>query len=115
MQRRMAQMTLFELDDAIRVLGAVALNPNQATLVRNARTQIENVVNLASHQGTGAAAFNNRMTAFASAITSLDQADGGIVNVTFTIGNGTRMDCAAPAADGSDAPCFNPLLRNRPN
>jgi hypothetical protein len=35
--------------------------------------------------------------------------------VTFTIGNGTRMDCAAGSADGTEAPCFNPLLRNRPN
>lgn len=115
MQRRMAQMTLFELDDAIRVLSDVNLNTAQANQVRSARTQVENVVNLASHQGTSAAAFNNRMTAFASAISSLDVADGGIANVTFSIGNGTRMDCAAPSAAGTDAPCFNPALRNRPN
>lgn len=115
MQRRMAQMTLFELDDAIRVLADVNLNTVQANQVRDARTQIENVVNLASHQGTGAVAFGNRMTAFASALTSLDAADGGIANVTFTIGNGTRMDCAAPSVAGTDAPCFNPALRTRPN
>ena len=115
MQRRMAQMTLFELDDAIRVLAEVNLNTVQANQVRAARTQIENVVNLASHQGTGAVAFGNRMAAFASAMTSLDTADGGIANVTFTIGNGTRMDCAAPSPAGTDAPCFAPGLRTRPN
>jgi hypothetical protein len=115
MQRRMAQMTLFELDDAIRVLAEVNLNTVQANQVRAARTQIENVVDLASHQGTGAVAFGNRMNAFASALASLNTADGGIAAVTFNIGNGTRMDCAAPSAAGTDAPCFNPGLRTRPN
>jgi cytochrome c peroxidase len=115
MHRRMAQMTLFELDDAIRVLAEVNLNPVQANQVRAARTQIENVINLTSHQGTGTVPFGNRMTAFTSALTSLNAADGGIANVTFTIGNGTRMDCAAPSAAGTEAPCFNPVLRNRPN
>src|SRR6185369_14989774 len=37
MQRRMAQMTLFELDDAVRVLSEVNLNPAQADRVRTAR------------------------------------------------------------------------------
>ena len=44
MQRRMAQMTLFELDDAVRVLSQVNLNPAQADRVRTARTRIETVV-----------------------------------------------------------------------
>jgi hypothetical protein len=112
MQRRMAQMTLFELDDAVRVLsGAQNLNVAQANRVRQARTRIETVVNTA---GTSSSAFNTRMTNLGNAFNDLDLADGEIsANVLFQIGNGTRMDCADPStnAQPGNAPCFNPALR----
>ena len=73
MQRRLAQMTLFELDDAVRVLSGVAnLNPAQADRVRTARTRIETV---AATSGTSASAFNIRMTNLANAFNDLDLAD----------------------------------------
>ena len=60
MQRRMAQMALFELDDAVRVLSGVPnLNVAQANRVRTARSRIETVVNT---PGTSSSAFNTRMT-----------------------------------------------------
>jgi hypothetical protein len=112
MQRRLAQMALFELDDAVRVLAGVAnLNSAQANRVRTARTRIETVV---ATSGTSATAFNTRMTNLASAFNDLDLADNGIApNINFTIGNATRMDCADPSTDGQpgNAPCFNPALR----
>jgi cytochrome c peroxidase len=111
MQRRLAQMTLFELDDAVRVLSQVNLNPAQADRVRTARTRIETVVNTI---GTTATAFNIRMSNLGSAFNDLDLADGEIsANITFNIANGTRMDCADPSTDGQPgtAPCFNPALR----
>ena len=111
MQRRMAQMTLFELDDAVRVLSQVNLNPAQADRVRTARTRIETVV---ATSGTTATAFNIRMTNLANAFNDLDLADSEIsANITFNIANGTRMDCADPSTDGQPgtAPCFNPALR----
>jgi mono/diheme cytochrome c family protein len=112
MQRRMAQMTLFELDDAVRVLSGVAnLNVAQANRVRTARTRIETVVNT---PGTSSSAFNTRMTNLANAFNDLDLADGEIsANVLFQIGNGTRMDCADPSTNTQpgNAPCFNPALR----
>lgn len=112
MQRRMAQMTLFELDDAVRVLSGVAnLNVAQANRVRTARTRIQTVVNT---PGTTATAFNTRMTNLASAFNDLDIADGQIsANILFQIGNATRMDCADPStnAQPGNAPCFNPALR----
>ncbi len=111
MQRRMAQMTLFELDDAVRVLSAVNLNPAQADRVRTARTQIETVV---ATTGTSPSAFNTRMVNLANAFNNLDLADGEIsANVSFNIGNGTRIDCADPSTDGQagTAPCFDPALR----
>jgi cytochrome c peroxidase len=111
MQRRMAQMTLFELDDAVRVLSDVGLNPAQADRVRTARTRIETV---AATSGTSATAFNTRMSNLGSAFNDLDLADGEISgNVTFNIGNGTRIDCADPSTDGQPgtAPCFDPTLR----
>ena len=112
MQRRLAQMTLFELDDAVRVLSGVSnLNPAQADRVRTARTRIETVV---ATSGTSATAFNTRMSNLGSAFNDLDLADTEIsANITFNIGNGTRMDCADPSTDGQPgtAPCFNPALR----
>jgi cytochrome c peroxidase len=112
MQRRLAQMTLFELDDAVRVLSAVSnLNVAQANRVRTARTRIETVV---ATSGTSATAFNTRMTNLANAFNDLDLADTEIsANVQFQIGNGTRMDCADPSTNGQpgNAPCFNPALR----
>jgi hypothetical protein len=112
MQRRLAQMTLFELDDAVRVLSAVSnLNVAQADRVRTARSRIETVV---ATSGTTATAFNIRMSNLASAFNDLDLADGEISgNLTFNIGNGTRIDCADPSTDGQpgNAPCFNPELR----
>jgi hypothetical protein len=111
MQRRMAQMTLFELDDAVRVLSEVNLNPAQADRVRTARSRIETVV---ATTGTTSTAFNTRMVNLANAFNDLDLADGEIsANVSFNIGNGTRMDCADPSADGQpgNAPCFDPALR----
>jgi hypothetical protein len=112
MQRRMAQMTLFELDDAVRVLSGVAnLNVAQANRVRSARTRIETVVNT---PGTSASAFNTRMTNLGNAFNDLDLADTEIsANILFQIGNGTRMDCADPSTNTQpgNAPCFNPLLR----
>jgi hypothetical protein len=112
MQRRLAQMTLFELDDAVRVLSGVAnLNPTQANRVRTARTRIETV---AATTGTSAAAFNTRMTNLANAFNDLDLADTEIsANISFNIGNATRMDCADPStnAQPGSAPCFNPALR----
>jgi hypothetical protein len=112
MQRRMAQMTLFELDDAVRVLSGVPnLNVAQANRVRSARTRVETVV---STPGTTATAFNTRMTNLANAFNDLDLADGEIsANILFQIGNGTRMDCADPSSNAQpgNAPCFNPALR----
>jgi hypothetical protein len=112
MQRRLAQMTLFELDDAVRVLSGVAnLNPAQANRVRSARTRIETVV---ATTGTSATAFNIRMTNLANAFNDLDLADGEISgNIAFQIGNATRMDCADPSSNlqPGNAPCFNPALR----
>jgi len=111
MQRRMAQMTLFELDDAVRVLSQVNLNPAQADRIRTARTRIETVANTI---GTTATAFNIRMSNLGSAFNDLDLADTEIsANITFNIANGTRMDCADPSTDGQPgtAPCFNPALR----
>jgi cytochrome c peroxidase len=111
MQRRMAQMTLFELDDAVRDLSQVNLNPAQADRVRTARARIETVV---ATPGTTAAAFNTRMSNLGSAFNDLDLADGEISgNVTFNIGNGTRIDCADPSTDAQpgSAPCFDPTLR----
>jgi cytochrome c peroxidase len=113
MQRRMAQMTLFELDDAVRVLsqGVVNLNPAQADRVRSARTRIETVV---ATSGTTATAFNIRMTNLANAFNDLDLADGEIsANITFNIGNATRIDCADPStnAQPGNTPCFDPALR----
>src|SRR5678815_2721196 len=112
MQRRLAQMTLFELDDAVRVLSAVAnLNSAQANRVRTARTRIETVV---ATTGTSAAAFNTRMTNLNNAFNDLDLADTEIAaNINFNIGNATRMDCADPSTDGQpgNVPCFNPALR----
>jgi hypothetical protein len=112
MQRRMAQMTLFELDDAVRVLSGVPnLNVAQANRVRTARTRIETVV---ATTGTTAAAFNTRMVNLANAFNDLDLADTEIsANISFNIGNATRMDCADPSTDGqpATAPCFNPALR----
>ena len=112
MQRRMAQMTLFELDDAVRVLSGVAnLNVAQANRVRTARTRIETVVNT---PGTSSSAFNTRMNNLGMAFNDLDLADGEIsANILFQIGNGTRMDCADPSTNSQpgSAPCFNPALR----
>ena len=111
MQRRMAQMTLFELDDAVRVLSEVNLNPAQADRVRTARTRIETVV---ATIGTSPSAFGTRMTNLGNAFNDLDLADTEIsANITFNIGNGTRMDCADPSTDGQPgtAPCFDPNLR----
>ena len=113
MQRRMAQMTLFELDDAVRVLsqGVVNLNPLQADRVRTARSRIETV---AATSGTTATAFNIRMTNLANAFNDLDLADTEIsANIQFNIGNATRMDCADPSGNTQPptAPCFNPALR----
>ena len=112
MQRRLARMTLFELDDAVRVLSAVPnLNAAQADRVRQARTRIELVANTA---GTSSSAFNARMTNLNSAFNDLDLADTEIAaNVLFQIGNGTRMDCADPStnAQPGNAPCFDPTLR----
>lgn len=112
MQRRMAQMTLFELDDAVRVLsGASNLNVAQANRVRTARTRIQTVVNTS---GTSSTAFNTRMTNLGNAFNDLDLADTEIsANILFQIGNGTRMDCADPStnAQPGNAPCFNPALR----
>jgi cytochrome c peroxidase len=112
MQRRMAQMTLFELDDAVRVLSGVSnLNVAQANRVRTARTRIQTVV---ATSGTSASAFNTRMTNLANAFNDLDQADGEIsANILFQIGNGTRMDCADPSTNlqPGNAPCFDPALR----
>ncbi|HET6148837.1 MAG TPA: hypothetical protein VFH68_14970 [Polyangia bacterium] len=112
MQRRLAQMTLFELDDAVRVLSAVPnLNVAQADRVRTARTRIETVV---ATSGTTATAFNTRMVNLANAFNDLDLADGEISgNLTFNIGNATRIDCADPSTDGQPgtAPCFDPALR----
>jgi cytochrome c peroxidase len=111
MQRRMAQMALFELDDAVRVLSAVNLNPAQADRVRTARSRIETV---AATTGTTAAAFNTRMVNLGNAFNDLDLADSEIsANITFNIGNGTRIDCADPSTDAQpgNAPCFDPTLR----
>jgi cytochrome c peroxidase len=112
MQRRMAQMTLFELDDAVRVLTGVSnLNAAQANRVRQARTRIETVV---ATSGTSATAFNTRMSNLGNAFNDLDLADTEIsANITFQIGNGTRMDCADPSTNlqPGNAPCFNPALR----
>jgi hypothetical protein len=112
MQRRMAQMTLFELDDAVRVLSGVAnLNPAQADRVRTARSRIETVV---ATSGTTATAFNIRMSNLGSAFNDLDLADTEIsANITFNIGNGTRIDCADPSSNTQPptAPCFDPALR----
>ena len=112
MQRRLAQMTLFELDDAVRVLSGVPnLNSAQVNRVRTARTRIETVV---ATSGTSAAAFNTRMTNLGNAFNDLDLADTEIAaNINFNIGNGTRMDCADPSTDAQpgNAPCFNPALR----
>jgi hypothetical protein len=111
MQRRLAQMTLFELDDAVRVLSQVNLNPAQADRVRTARTRIETVV---ATSGTTATAFNIRMTNLANAFNDLDLADSEIsANISFNIANGTRMDCADPSTNTQPgtAPCFNPALR----
>ena len=112
MQRRMAQMTLFELDDAVRVLSGVSnLNVAQANRVRTARTRLQTVINT---PGTSATAFNTRMSNFGNAFNDLDLADTEIsANILFQIGNGTRMDCADPSTNGQpgNAPCFNPALR----
>jgi hypothetical protein len=112
MQRRMAQMTLFELDDAVRVLSGVPnLNVAQANRVRTARNRIQTVVNT---PGTNSSAFNTRMNNLGMAFNDLDLADGEIsANILFQIGNGTRMDCADPStnAQPGNAPCFNPALR----
>jgi cytochrome c peroxidase len=111
MQRRMAQMTLFELDDAVRVLSEVNLNPAQADRVRTARGRIQTVV---ATTGTSPTAFNTRMVNLANAFNDLDLADGEIsANVSFNIGNATRIDCADPSTDGQpgSAPCFDPALR----
>jgi len=112
MQRRMAQMTLFELDDAVRVLsGQANLNVAQANRIRTARTRIETVV---ATSGTTATAFNTRMVNLANAFNDLDLADTEIsANIQFNIGNGTRIDCADPSTDGQagTAPCFDPALR----
>ena len=112
MQRRMAQMALFELDDAVRVLSGVAnLNPAQTDRVRSARASIETVVNT---PGTTAAQFNTRMSNLGSAFNDLDVADGEISgNMAFNIGNATRIDCADPSTDTQPggAPCFDPTLR----
>jgi hypothetical protein len=112
MQRRMAQMTLFELDDAVRVLSGVSnLNVAQANRIRTARTRIETVV---ATSGTSSSAFNTRMSNLGSAFNDLDLADTEIsANITFQIGNGTRIDCADPSTNGQpgNAPCFNPALR----
>jgi hypothetical protein len=54
------------------------------------------------------------MVNLANAFNDLDLADGEIsANVSFNIGNGTRMDCADPSGDGqpANAPCFDPALR----
>jgi hypothetical protein len=111
MQRRMAQMTLFELDDAVRVLSGVSgLNVAQANRIRTARTRIETV---AATSGTTATAFNTRMSNLGSAFNDLDLADTEIsANIHFQIGNGTRIDCADPStnAQPGNAPCFNPAL-----
>jgi cytochrome c peroxidase len=111
MQRRMAQMTLFELDDAVRVLSQVNLNPAQANRVRTARGRIQTVI---ATTGTSPTAFNTRMLNLANAFNDLDLADGEIsANVSFNIGNGTRIDCADPSTDGQpgNAACFDPALR----
>ena len=112
MQRRLAQMTLFELDDAVRVLSGVPnLNSAQANRVRTARTRIETVV---ATSGTSASAFNTRMTNLGNAFNDLDLADTEIApNITFNIGNATRMDCADPSTNTQPGspPCFNPALR----
>ena len=112
MQRRLAQMALFELDDAVRVLSGVTnLNVAQANRVRTARTRIETV---AVTSGTSATAFNTRMTNLGNAFNDLDLADTEIsANITFQIGNATRMDCADPSTNlqPGNAPCFDPQLR----
>jgi hypothetical protein len=112
MQRRMAQMTLFELDDAVRVLSGVSnLNAAQTNRVRQARTRIETVV---ATSGTSSSAFNTRMSNLGSAFNDLDLADTEIsANIVFQIGNGTRIDCADPSTNTQpgNAPCFNPALR----
>src|SRR4029078_13213502 len=59
MQRALAQLTLFELDDAARVLsGQANLNVAQANRIRTARTRIETVV---ATSGTTATGLNTRM------------------------------------------------------
>jgi cytochrome c peroxidase len=112
MQRRLAQMALFELDDAVRVLSGVTnLNVAQANRVRTARARIETV---AATSGTSATAFNTRMTNLGNAFNDLDLADTEIsANITFQIGNATRMDCADPSTNlqPGNAPCFDPQLR----
>ena len=112
MQRRMAQMTLFELDDAVRVLSGVSnLNVAQANRVRTARTRLQTVINT---PGTSSTAFNTRMNNLGMAFNDLDLADTEIsANILFQIGNGTRMDCADPSTNSQpgNAPCFNPALR----
>jgi hypothetical protein len=116
MQRRMAQMALFELDDAIRVMSEVSnLNTVATNRIRTARGRVETVVNTT---GTSATAFGSRMQGLADAFNDLDLADTEIgANIVFNIGNGTRMDCADPSADGqpATAACFNFALRSRPN
>jgi hypothetical protein len=87
------------------------LNSAQVNRVRTARARIETVV---ATSGTSAAAFNTRMTNLGSAFNDLDLADTEIAaNISFNIGNATRMDCADPSTDGQpgNAPCFNPALR----
>ena len=98
MQRRIAQMTLFELNDAVRVLSGVSnLNVAQANRIRSARTRIETVV---ATSGTSASAFNTRMSNLGSAFNDLDLADTEIsANINFQIGNGTRMDCEGQVSD----------------
>ena len=118
MQRRMAQMTLFELDDAVRVLSGVSnLNAAQANRVRTARTRIETVVN-ASHQGTSAAAFNTRMTNLATPSTTWiwrtpRSREHHLQHRQRRRGWTARI--RRPTAQPGNAPCFNPALRNRPN
>jgi len=111
MQRRMAQMTLFELDDA--VTGPLRGQPepraggprcNRARSDRDRRR----------HHGHEPDSFNTRMVNLANAFNDLDLADGEIsANITFNIGNGTRIGLRRPL-DGwaaANAPCFDPALR----
>ena len=60
---------------------------------------------------------DTRMTNLGNAVSDLDLADTEIAaNITFQIGNATRMDCADPSTNlqPGNAPCFDPpCVRSR--